>query len=203
MCTLNIVKGMMLNMKKTTLYIAIVLLLTIITVGGTYAFLSTTIGYNIINPNASKIDIVYSKGDPIDGNLNLVNNKEEGFNTTVSIGLANGSLAVKADLYIDIEKISEELATDALNWEVYKVQNEVETRASLGTFAKCKNEDGTERKCQTGDKLYIINNYPLSEELTNFKVYIWLDGNKAGNEVIGAELTAHIGAESEKITSDF
>ena len=190
-------------MKKTILYTTIVLLLTIITAGATYAFLSTTIGFNLISPNSSKIDIEYSKGNTIDGNLNLVNSKEEGLNTTVSIGLASGSLAVKANLYIDIEKISEELAIDALNWEVYQVENNTETRKSYGTFADCKNEDGTERKCQTGDKLYIINNYPLSEELTNFKVYIWLDGNIAGNEVIGAELTAHIGAESEEITSNF
>lgn len=190
-------------MKKTILYTVIVLLIMIITVGGTYAFLNTTIAYNLINPNSSTIDIVYSKGDPINGNLNLVTNKEGGFNTTVSIGLANNSLIVKANLYIDIEKISEELATDALNWEVYKIEGNVENRVSFGTFTDCKNEDGTERKCQTGDKLYIINGYTLSKELTNFKVYIWLNGNVAGSEVFGTELSAHIGAESEKIASNF
>lgn len=190
-------------MKKTILYTIIVLTLAIITVGGTYAFLSTTIGYNLINSNSTKIDIVYSKGDPIDGNLNLVTRKEEGFNTTVSIGLANNSLSVKADLYIDIERISEELATDALKWEVYKINNSTETYVSDGTFTDCKTSNGIEKKCQTGDKLYIVNDYNLSLTPTNFKVYVWLDGNVAGNEVIGAELTGHIGAESEKITSNF
>jgi len=197
-------------MKKTILYSAIVLLIVIITLAGTYAFINTAIS-NSINPNSAKIDIAYSKGTTINGSLNLVNNKEEGLNTTISIGLNNDSLLANANIYIDIEEISEKLATSALKWEVYRIETKIENETEIeienhvksGNFTDCINDDETKRKCQTGDKLYIENNYELTKEPTTFKIYIWLDGNIAGNEVIGTELIAHIGAETDKITSIF
>lgn len=178
-------------MKKTILYIVIVLLLTIITVGGTYAFFYATENMGI-STNSHKLEVIYTGGTKIDKPLNLVKTKEEGVNTTVNIGVSQESVLVKANLYINIEEITSTIATEALTWEVYKVSETGESRVNWGTF------DGN----QKGDKVYIVTDYQLSTDITAFKVYIWLNGYIAGNETVGAKFKGSIGAETEDFTAN-
>lgn len=188
-------------MKKTVLYTTIVSFITVITVSGTYAFLTSTANSNEINFNTSKFEVIYTGGTAIEGNLELVKSKEEGLNTTVNIKVSEGSTIGKANLYINIEEITSSIATEALNWEVYKTINDTKSFVNSGTFTDCKEKE-TKKQCEDGDKLYIVNDYELSTTNTAFTVYIWLNGYKAGNEVIGSTLKAYIGAESENITAN-
>lgn len=178
-------------MKKTILYIVIVLLLTIITVGSTYAYFYATSKSNV-STNSHNFEVIYNGGTAIDKPLNLVKTKEEGVNTTVNIGVDTDSVLVKANLYINIEEITEAIATEAFIWEVYKVSETGESRVNWGTFDEKQNDD----------KVYIVTNYQLSTEITSFKVYIWLNGYIAGNEAVGAKFKGYIGAETENFTAN-
>lgn len=185
------------------LYTALVLLLTILTVGGTYSFFTATANSNSneINFNATKFEVLYTGGTAIEGSLIPAKNKEEGFNTTVNIKISESSVQGTANLYINIEQITASIASEALKWEVYKTVDGTNSLVKTGSFVDCETS-GTKKQCAAGDKLYIVKDYPLSTTNTAFTVYIWLDGYKSGNEVIGAQLKAYIGAESGNITGN-
>ena len=188
-------------MKKIIIYITIILSIIAITVSATYAFFSATASTNnTINANTTKLEVIYTGGTEISGILNLVATKEEGFETTVRIKLSEDSVDASADLYIQINEITSSIATEALRWEVHKTYEGQETYVDSGTFLDCEN-GATTKKCTNGDKIYIVKDYELTTTDTYYTVYIWLDGNKIGNEALGATLKAYIGAETEHITS--
>lgn len=178
-------------MKKIILYTAIILLVIIITVGGTYAyFVSTINSANTLTTASSKLEVIYTGDTAITGVLNLVSSKEEGKKATVKIQLSEDSVDAKADLYIQVNEIGTNIASNALNWEAYRTYNGEESFVNSGTFSGIED----------GDKIYIDTDYRLSTTETSYTVYIWLDGNKIGNEAIGEILEGYIGAEAEHIT---
>lgn len=188
-------------MKKIILYSLILLLVVVITVSGTYAyFVSTASSNNQVLTKASKLEVIYTGGTEINGVLNLVNTKEEGHKVTVDIKLSEDSVEATADLYIHINKITSTIANDALNWEIYKTYNSEETFVDSGTFLDCASGNTT-KQCEDGDKIYLVKDYELTTTDTYYTIYIWLDGNKVENEVLGATLDAYIGAETEHITT--
>lgn len=184
-------------MKKIVLYTATILLLTIITVGGTYAFFSVTAGSkDVLSTMANKFEVIYTGDAAFDGPLNFSSDKEGGINKTVNIRVSEDSVLGKVDIYFQIEEITEQIANDKLVWEVYK--NNETIASKTGYFNQCgenKNE-----VCKSGDRLYLIEGYQLSIDNTAFTIYLWLDGSKATNDVIGASFKGFIGAQSENIT---
>ena len=179
-------------MKKILIYIIVILLIVIITFSGTYAYFVATIksSNNSLVTNSSKLDILYTGDADISGVLNLVSSKEQGKNATVKIKLSNDSVDAKSDIYIKVDEIGRYIASDALNWELYRTFKGVESFVSKGTFEGVSD----------GDKIYMDRNYRLSTDETSYTVYIWLDGNKIGNEAVGESLVGFIGAEAEHIT---
>lgn len=188
-------------MKNIILYGIMIFLVIIVTVSGTYAFFSSTANSEVANFDAAKFEVIYTGGTAITGNLELVKNKEEGFKTEVNIKVSEGSVEGKANLYINIEDITDNIAIEAFNWEVYKTVNGNSSFVNSGTFIDCE-KDGVKKQCKSGDKMYIVRDYPLTTTNTTFTVYLWLDGNKVGNEVIGSSFNGYIGAESENITAN-
>jgi len=188
--------------KKAIIYITTILLLTIITVGGTYAFFTANASSkNDVVTEAHKFEVIYTGGTKISGPLNLASKKEQGTNTTVNIKVAEDSVLGKANIYIMIEEISKVIANDALVWEVYKTSQGVESFVDSGTFLECADGNNT-KPCEANDKLYLVKNYKLSKENTSFTIYLWLNGNLVDNQVIGATFKGYIGAESENFTAD-
>lgn len=187
-------------MKKIMIYILLILLLTIITAGATYAYLaaSTNSVINVITGESAQLVVNYTGGKKIEGSMSLSKDKTGGHNTTVNISIAENSVIAKADLFININSISSSLATEGLIWEVYKTINGTESFVGSGTFATCYS--GT--KCSNGDKMLIVNDYVLSTTNTAFTVYVWLNGDKVGNEVIGATFSGTISAETEEYTGE-
>lgn len=193
-------------MKKIIIYTLVILLLVIITVSGTYAFFTARIGSeeNSLSPNANKFEVIYKggeNGEEITGKLKLANQNNKEMGATLEIRISEESIAGTANIYIQIDEITEDIANKALNWEVYKTFNGKEELAKQGNFEDCET-DSVKRACKSGDKLYVIKDYPLSTTNTAFTVYIWLNGNLVGNEVVDDKFKGHIGAETEKITGD-
>lgn len=190
-------------MKKIIFYTISILLLTIVVSGATYAyFISITNStQNALNTGGASVKVTYTGGGALEGLLSLSEDKSGGLNTTVHIKITEDSLDAQANLYINIDSISEVLATEGFNWEVYKKVNGIESFVNSGTFADC-DLGHTIKKCATGDKLYIVTGYELLTDDTAFTVYVWLNGNKVGNEVIGATFKGTVAAETENITTN-
>lgn len=190
-------------MRKTLTYIGILLLVTIITVSGTYAFFTATITTE--DPMAvetHQLEVIYRGDTEINGSLNLVKDKSGGHRREVSIGLSGNSVGASANIYINIDQITSTIATEALNWEIYKIENgeEVEEGAKRGTFIDCGQPGESKTTCSAGKRIYMISDLELSTTPQTFAIYIWLNGYKVGNEAIGATLRGYIGAETENIT---
>ena len=213
-------------MKKIITMSLVLLLVTIITVSGTYAFFTATIGSsNTQFAKSDQLEVIYTGDTEISGNLNLVTNKNEGFRRQVSINLTENSIDALANLYIHVDEIDEALATGALEWEIYKINKDnTETVLATGDFLDCGALNETKSKCTNGNRIYMISDINLltKEELDKIKeeqsitdetelqalkvqkfaIYIWLNGYEAGNEVLGTSFTGYIGAETQNITGD-
>ncbi len=185
-------------MKKTILYpILITIFLVIIAViGSTYAYYSlVTYGNNrTVSANSEKYEVVYTGGTHINGEtceMNIVASKEEGCHTDVNIGISNGvNVTVNANLFINVESISNELKTAGFKWEVYRVAGQTETLVSSGNFASIPNNN----------QITILTNEPLSTSLKTFRIYFWIDGNLTDNSVAGKSFDGYIGANTEVLT---
>ena len=182
-------------MKKYMRYsILVVMLLLLITAGGTYAFLSTSAstGNNSVFSNTSRLNVIYNAGTEINAAMSVVASKEEGYNTTVSIRLAPNSAVARSDLYIYINEITSNIAIPGFVWEVYGYKNNSLVYSNSGNF------DGYDD--DTNNRIQIVNDYVLSQDNTEFIVYFWIDGSRTGNEVLGGTFSGYIGATSEQVT---
>lgn len=188
-------------MKKIITYTIILLIVAIIAVSGTYALFTASITIDDLGDNGThQIQVRYSGDTQINGFIELVEKKEEGFRRVIKIGKGEDSVPVTASIYIYLSNITEGFSSPALKWEIYEIKGDEEIYVNDGTF------DGSEN----GDKIYLYKNFELSNEKddnstykqTEYAIYLWLNGHEAGNEVVGASLMGYIGAESSIVTGD-
>jgi len=187
-------------MKNTPKIVILLLIVAIITIGGTYAFFIATIATPNFTVESHQLEVIYTGDEEINGGLNLVKDKSGGYRREVSIGLSENSVGAAANIYISVDQITSTLATEALTWEIYKLEDGVENLYDQGTFVDCGNLGETKTTCAAGKRIYMVENLVLSTTQQQFAIYVWLNGYKAGNEVLGATLKGYIGAETENIT---
>ena len=185
-------------MKKIIIYTSIVILIIAVTAGATYAYFSSSTTRNNMSGGTTQIDVVYTNGNVIDGEINLSETKEEGYNTTVYIRQTNSSVPVEANIYIDIDEISQGLSSLGFIWEVYDEDGE---KLTEGDFWDCEGRNTT-KKCADGDRMYLVRDYPLTTNDAGFTIYFWLNGDLVGNEVIGATFHGEIGAITNIVTGE-
>lgn len=182
--------------KYVIISITSILLLILIVAGSTYSFLSTSAetSNNSIFSNTGKLNVIYNAGNVINESLSVASNKDGGYNTTVKIKLAPNSAKAKADLYIHINEITANIASQGFIWEVYGYRNGNLVYSNSGNFNGYNNT--------TNNKVIIARDYLLSETETSFTIYFWLDGSKTDNNVIGGLFSGYIGAKSEELTGE-
>lgn len=181
-------------MKKQYMYsIIAVLVLTITTIGSTYAFFaSSASSNNALSTNSKKFEVIYTGGSEINGPLKIGTRKEDGINTAVNIKVAAGSVLAKSTLYINVERITANLANDAFVWEVIGIKNGNQVYYNRGDFQGVNDTNN--------NVVNIVENYQLSEDDTTFTAYLWIDAIKADNSILNSEFSGYIGAKSENFT---
>lgn len=176
--------------KKIIIYATVLLLVTLITVSGTYAFFSASANQIANNMGTYELKVLYSGDTEISGYIELVKDKEDGFRRVVSIAQGEDSVPAMANIYIYLSQIDEGFSSVAMKWEIYELNGEEEKYINSGTF------DGY----QNGERIYMVQNLKLTEETKEYAIYLWLNGYEAGNEVVGATLRGFIGAETQPVT---
>lgn len=181
-------------MKRQLIYtICAFLLLAIAVVGSTYAFFTATTGENSnVTAEASKFEVIYSGGTEINGPIDLSTDRTGGVNTTVHIKVGQGSAHALAYLYFNIEQMTDNLSVSNVKWEVSGLKGGKEVYTNSGTFLGYNDT--------SNNKIPIVENYRLTEEQTDFTLYIWIDGPNTGNEILGASLSGYISANTERFT---
>lgn len=181
-------------MKRQVIYsICAILLLMIAVIGSTYAFFTATTGENSnVTTVAKKFEVIYTGGTEINGPLNLSSDRTGGVNTTVHIKVSEGSVHALAYLYFNIEQMTNNLSVANVKWEISGIQNNQEVYTNHGTFFGYNDTDNK--------TIPIVEDYRLTEDQTDFTLYIWIDGNNTGNEIYGASLSGYISANTERFT---
>ena len=181
-------------LKKIICYILAVLLLSAIIVGATFSYLasSSSGNENSVNSESKKFEVIYTGGTTINGPLKIGKQKEDGLNTTVNIKMAENSALATGTIYIDVEKITPNLAIEGFIWEVVGIQNNDQVYTNKGNFLNINDTDNS--------IVNVVENYPLTEENTSFTIYLWIDGNMVDNSVLNSEFIGYIGAKTENFT---
>lgn len=206
-------------MKKIALYTVSILLLTIVLVGGTYAYLlaDASTSNSAINEKASNFQVIYSGGDPINGPINIISGEDQSkkIKTSVKIKMSADSVDANAQLFINVEEITQNLVdNEGLKWEIYGYIDGTLEYSNKGTFkgvdptnATNCSSSGNKITCKEGYYIPIIGmdtKVPLivSQDEITFDIYFWLDGNIVANEILGASFKGTIGAKTEAFTAN-
>ena len=156
-------------MKKKILYsVLIVLLIIIVSVGITYAWLSWSGSVNI-SGTSECFDVNYVKGQDIGSEespakLSLASSYTEGLSTVVKVNLNDTCTILNGTgtLYLNTDSITSNilLTSNVLKYQVLDGTTEITNGVitSTGTLA-------------------IYDNIPITNEEKSITVYIWIDGN--------------------------
>ena len=183
--------------KKVTYSIFIALILIIVAIiGSTYAYYSlVAAGSNKnVSTNSEKYEVIYNGGTDIDSTncqMNVVARKEDGCSTVVEIGVSEDvNVKINANLYINIDLISDKLKTEGFKWEVYELNGTNETLVSNGNFKNIPNNN----------QIQIVSNRLLTYPPKKYKIYFWIDGNLTNNTIANSSFRGYIGANTEMLT---
>lgn len=169
-------------MKKKILYsILIVLLIIIVSVGITYAWLSWSGSVNI-SGTSECFDVNYVKGQDIGSEespakLSLASSYTEGLSTVVKVNLNDTCTILNGTgtLYLNTDSITSNilLTSNVLKYQVLDGTTEITNGiiTSTGTLA-------------------IYDNIPITNEEKSITVYIWIDGNLVTNDNVNDVLSS-------------
>lgn len=169
-------------MKKKILYsILVVVLIIIVSVGITYAWLSWSGSVNI-SGTSECFDVNYVKGQDIGSEespakLSLASSYTEGLSTVVKVNLNDTCTILNGTgtLYLNTDSITSNilLTSNVLKYQVLDGTTEITNGVitSTGTLA-------------------IYDNIPITNEEKSITVYIWIDGNLVTNDNVNDVLSS-------------
>ena len=166
-----------------SIIILIVLTICLITFSITYAWFVTSQSTNNINSATSgKLEIIYDKGQDVNGTLRPSSSKENGLSASVKIRKSDSSVDGLATIKLHVTTIDQALAVSGLKWELFK--NTDSTSVASGTFYGIN----------SNSDINLIENYLLTTTDTTFTLYIWLNGDEVDNSVMNKSFSAYITA---------
>lgn len=201
--------------------ILIVLLVVVLIVGATFALVSPSIYIvnNVYSYETRCFDIVYNSGEDIVGGLNPSRDHTGGLNGSLFIGIQENCNTIgNGSLYLTV--LDNGTKSSILT---KKVSAHCEDKSTLKTLTNYNTEeactvdsnriwvtDGTALKyavfvnndelpssvgyVDKNGKIGIYNDFIVSE-LTQYSIYIWLDGNLVDNSYMNASFSGNISTE--------
>ena len=183
-------------MNKRAIYTIVgLLLLTILVIGGTYAYFSlTTVGNTPVTTNSAKFEVLYNGGEGYEGPLQMVSSRENGHKETIKVKVGQGSVNAKLSLVLEIDQMSQAMAINGFKWEIYGYKNGTQVYSGQGNFS------GKSASAGSNTIILVNNDYTITEDETTFDVYWWLDGSMINEDLGGSTFACHINAQTESIT---
>lgn len=155
-------------------------LIFIVLIGSTYSFFQASTNSNKFGAGSTVLALDFVGDTDINQILPLGTSRNDGIVRTVKARLADNSMDALLSLYIKFDKFPSEFATDGFKYEVF-VGNESNPRSS-GDFSGAKE----------GEMFAILNDLTLTHTYQDIKIYLWLDGNLVGNELMNKSLSGSI-----------
>ena len=184
------------NKRKLIISVLLILVIVMVSVGGTYAYFMFVTNSGTTLSASSKLDIDYHISNAsVSGTLIPSATRSGGVMETVTAKLNSGSVPAAINLYITPTEI-EGFPASALNWEV----DVVDTSSNI-----LNHYSGNFSTATINTPYKIVDAYPLTSNLLTFNIYIWLNGQTLTNQNFDSdnEFTATITADSVHITGEF
>ena len=162
------------NKSRTYMIIGISILIIAI-IGSTFAYYiwnTTTDEETKIVTNIGAATVYFDGGSVIDNaNIRPVSDKSKGI--VKEIGVKASTNGISMNLYLDINTLPDALKEESFKYSFYKGS----TLIKEGNFTASHLSSNTE-PCSTNNTTHIIllPNQTVSTSLTNYTLYIWIDG---------------------------
>lgn len=155
-------------------------LIFIVLLGSTYSFFQASTNSSHFGASSNVLALDFVGDTDINQILPLGTSRSDGIVRTVKARLADNSMDALLSLYIKFDKFPSEFATEGFKYEVF-VGNETTARSS-GNFKNAKE----------GEMFQILSDIKLTHTYQNITIYLWLDGNLVGNELMNKSLSGSI-----------
>ncbi len=172
--------------------VAGVLLVVMMIAGSTYAFYSASANSSELEMDASALEVIYTGGTSLDGEMPIVATKEEGYITELNIKVGANSTEADATLFIHIDEITQNLAIDGFKWYVVGTKSGNQVYTNSGNFFG--------KNATNNNTINIVEHYHLTTANTVFTLYMWLDGNMIDNSILGGSFSGYVGASTEQVS---
>ena len=182
--------------KRIIISLLVVISLILIVSIGTYAYLMAITEEGEVGTGSGKLDINYvgPTDESLTGNIISSDSREYGIKATASASLKSGSEAALFNMYIT-PNVIDGLNISAFKWEVEGYRG--------GTMIPGCSGKGTFSGATANTRINMVSGCPLSDAVTTFNIYIWLNGNEITDAISNAAFSAKIGANSTPITGEF
>lgn len=205
--------------KKMKLVIISIVLLLVLAIGGVYAWLTFTTGNIIVAGNTHCFNINYTKGNDIIGNIGAIKEEDYLTSNTIKLSTLMGLTPISLELDKRCNKISgigtielnvnslsnaytsEGNSYGSLKYVVAKYNPNLYTDSTIQylknqTFTYIRRGNIT----STGT-MDIHTEYLSPGDKHNYLVIIYLDKNKVGDDIIGANISATVSAKADQFVA--
>ena len=152
----------------------------IVLLGSTYSFFQASANSSQFGASSNILALDFVGDTDINQILSLGTSRSDGVVRAVKAKLADNSMDALLSLYVKFDKFPSEFATEGFKYEVF-VGNETTARSS-GNFVGAKE----------GEMFKILSDIRLTHSYQDIKIYLWLDGNLVGNELMNKTLSGSI-----------
>lgn len=168
---------------NTSITILIVITICLVTFSITYAwFVSSQLSNDVNSATSGKLEVIYDKGQDVNGTLRPSSSKENGLTASVKIRKTSTSVDGLGTVTLNVTNIDSALSVSGLKWELYK--DSESSPIANGDF----------KGVSSNSKINLIEDYLLTTTDTTFTLYIWLNGSEVDNSVMNKSFSAYISA---------
>ena len=163
--------------------VLIVITICLVTISVTYSwFITSHVSNNVNSASSGKLEIIYDKGQDVNGILKPSSSKNNGLSASVKIKQGDNSVDALGTVTLNVTNIDSALSVKGLKWELYK-------DSSVSPIA-----NGTFEGVTSNSQINLITDYLLTTDNTTFTLYIWLNGSEVNNSVMNKTFSAYISA---------
>lgn len=181
----------MMGKNKVLILVIGIVMLGLLCVGGTYAFLSftATVTNASYNGTTTCFLVDYSAGQAITGTMFQSSTPKGGLSGSVTMNIKSScSVTGKGTITLNVGSGTSSilLSEGALKYAVYDSSST--NVLSSGTITSTGNKD-------------LYTGFTLSKTATTYNIYIWLDGNIADNDYVDILFSGYIHASAVQTES--
>lgn len=155
-------------------------LIFIVLLGSSYSYFQASTNSTQFGTSSALLSIDLIGSTDINQLLPLGTSRNDGIVRNFKVRLSSDSMEALLSLYVKFDIFPSEFATEGFKYDVF-VGNETVPRSS-GNFADARE----------GEMFKVLNDLDLTYTYQDIYLYLWLDGDLVGNELMNKSLSGSV-----------